>query len=33
VLVGSAKAVHMAVANNRMRKRHTWLAHRLTAGV
>jgi exodeoxyribonuclease V alpha subunit len=33
VLVGSAKAVHMAVANNRMGKRHTWLAHRLTAGV
>lgn len=33
VLVGSAKAVHIAVANNKMRKRHTWLAHRLAAGV
>ncbi|MCC8193499.1 MAG: ATP-dependent RecD-like DNA helicase [Deltaproteobacteria bacterium] len=33
VLVGSAKAVHIAVANNQMRKRHTWLAHRLAAGV
>ncbi len=33
VLVGSAKAVHIAVANNQMRKRHTWLAHRRAAGV
>jgi len=33
VLVGSPKAVAMAVANNRMRKRHTWLARRLAAGV
>ena len=33
VLVGSSKAVHMAVGNNKMRKRHTRLAHRLTAGL
>lgn len=33
VLVGSAKAVHIAVANNQIRKRHTWLAHRLAAGL
>ena len=33
VLVGSPKAVHIAVANNQMRKRHTWLAHRLAVGV
>ncbi len=33
VLVGSVKAVHMAVKNNRMHKRHTWLARRLAAGV
>lgn len=33
VLVGSPKAVHIAVANNQMRKRHTWLAHRLSAGL
>ena len=33
ILVGSAKAVHIAVGNNHMRKRHTWLAHRLAVGV
>lgn len=33
VLVGSAKAVHMAVANNKMRQRHTWLAHRLSSEI
>ena len=33
VLVGSPKAVHIAVANNHMRKRHTWLAHRLATGM
>ena len=33
VLVGSPKAVHIAVANNQMRKRHTWLAHRLAIGL
>jgi exodeoxyribonuclease V alpha subunit len=33
VLVGSPKAVHIAVANNQMRKRHTWLAHRLAEGL
>lgn len=29
VLVGESKALAMAVNNNRMQKRHTWLAHRL----
>ncbi len=33
VLVGSPKAVGMAVANNRMRKRYTWLAQRLAEGL
>ncbi len=29
VLVGEAKALSMAIKNNKMQKRHTWLAHRL----
>ena len=29
ILVGSPKAMHMAVGNNKMHKRHTWLAKRL----
>ena len=33
VLVGSPKAVAIAVANNRMHKRHTWLARRLAKGM
>ncbi len=33
VLVGSVRAVHMAVSNNKMQNRHTWLAHRLAIGV
>jgi len=32
VLVGSPKAVHMAVRNNKTRFRHTWLAQRLNPG-
>jgi exodeoxyribonuclease V alpha subunit len=31
VLVGESKALGMAVKNNRMQKRHTWLARRLEA--
>lgn len=33
VLVGSPRALHMAVANNKMHKRHTWLARRLAEGL
>lgn len=33
VLVGTDKALHMAVANNKMRKRFTWLAQRLAGGL
>ncbi len=33
VLVGTDKALHMAVANNKMRKRFTWLAQRLAKGL
>lgn len=33
VLVGSPRAMHMAVANNKMHKRHTWLARRLAGGL
>ena len=29
VLVGSRRALHMAIANNKTQKRYTWLAHRL----
>ncbi len=32
VLVGSPRALHMAVNNNKMHKRHTWLARRLAVG-
>ena len=33
VLVGEARALAMAVRNNRMQKRHTWLARRLSEAV
>ena len=33
ILVGSPRALHMAVNNNRMHKRHTWLAKRLAEGL
>ena len=33
VLVGESRALAMAVKNNRMQKRHTWLAHRLAQGL
>ncbi len=33
VLVGSVRALHMAVSNNKMHKRYTWLDKRLTGNV
>lgn len=33
ILVGEPRALAMAVKNNRMQKRHTWLARRLAAGM
>ena len=33
ILVGSPKALHIAVHNNKMHRRHTWLAERLRGGI